>query len=472
MARWTSCNVLQIAPDANRLWQFDAKGGGFILNREQKSGIDASLSQRAVAKSWSSLWQPKLNVAWLPPEEVFLRVIELPKSNFEETRAMVELQLEKLSPVPTAQIVWTIHILPGPTHRKDAGPETAGGELQSVVVVIASRIAVEEFLGKLESRGFLADRLETPLLDQLAATPPTENGAWIYAGTHGKDSALVAWWFGGVLRNLTLIILSPDTDRAKTLKDQLSQLYWAGEIEGWLTGKPVWHLVADPVNGAEWEGWLRAALDEPVKAAHPLPPTELAARTAARAAAETPGLALLPQDFTTRYHQQFVDRLWLRGLIATGIVYAIFVVIYLAATNVLARKAQAVQDQVAQISNDYTNALQLQARYEVLKQRQQLEYAALDCWKIVAEDLPTDLNLQRFSFDNGEKLSLNGVCTQDQIGLISDPGKFYDAVRKASINGQDMFDPTVVEPLIWNNSGNTIQWRFTLGLKHTEEQTQ
>jgi hypothetical protein len=470
MARWTSCNILQVAPDANRLWQFDAKGSGFILNREQKIGIDASLPLRAVAKSWSSLWQPKLNVAWLPPEEVFLRVIELPKSNFEETRAMVELQLEKFSPLPTAQIVWTIHILPGAARKKEA--EATAGELQSVVVVIVSRSAVEDFLGRLEGRGFLADRLETPLLDQLEMSPPAEDGAWVYAGTHGKDSALVAWWFGGALRHLSLIVLSPDSDRAKILKEQLSQIYWAGEVEGWLTGKPVWHLVADPVNAADWETWLRAALNEPVKVTHPLPSVELAARTAVRAATAAPGLALMPQEFFTTYHQQFVDRLWLRGLIATGIIYAIGVVIYFFATNVLAHKTGEVLAQVAQISGDYTNALQLQARYEVLKQRQQLEYAALDCWKIIAEQLPPDLTLQRFSFDDGEKMSLSGVCSPDQIGLISDPGKFYDAVRKAKLDGQDMFDPIVVEPLIWNQSGNTISWRFSLQLEHTEEETQ
>ncbi|HEY1662375.1 MAG TPA: hypothetical protein VGI03_08150 [Verrucomicrobiae bacterium] len=470
MARWTSCNILQIAPEANRLWQFDAKGRGFVLGREQKAVDGAPLPSRMVGKSWSSLWQPKLNVAWLPPEEVFLRVVELPKSNFDETRSMIELQLEKLSPLPVNQVVWTIHILPGATHKPEG--ENAAGELQSVVVVIVSRAAVENFLGKLEDRGFLADRLETPLLDQLEMSPPTEDGAWVYAGTHGKESALVAWWFGGGLRNLGLVVLSPDRDRAQTLKEQLSQIYWAGEVEGWLTGKPTWHLLADPVNAADWETWLRTAVGEPVKVTHPLPAAELAVRTALRASTAGPGLALLPEEFTTRYHQQFVDRLWLRGLIATGIIYAICVVIYLASTDVLAHKAQVVQDQVAAISNNYTNALQLQARYEVLKQRQQLEYAALDCWDIVAQQLPADLAIQRFSFDNGEKMSLSGVCTSDQIGLISDPGKFYDAVRKAQNGSQPMFEPDAVEPLIWNQSGNSISWRFTLQLKHTAEEPQ
>jgi hypothetical protein len=456
MARWNSCNVLQIAPDANRLWRFDAKGGNFVLDREQKIPGGVPLPSRLVAKSWSSLWQPKLNVAWLPPESVFLRVIELPKSSFEETQAMVELQLEKLSPLPVAQIVWTLHILP-----------EAAGDLQNVVVVIAGRAAVEEFLGKLEKDGYLADRLEAPMLDRLEATSATEDGAWIYAGTRGKDAALVAWRSRGALRNLCLMVLPPEGDRAKSLKGQLAELCWAGEMEGWLTEPPKWHLVADPVNAAEWENLLREALDEPVRVVEPPPAAELAARTARRAASSS-GATLLPAEFSARYHQQFVDRLWLRGLVTTGILYAIGVVIYFCATTVLNYKTVAVEQQAAQLGGSYTNVLELKGRYAVLTMRQQLKYAALDCWKIVAEQLPAGLPLQRSSFTDGQKLTLNGVCSPNQIHEISDPGKFYDAVRKAKLDGQDMFEASAIEPLIWNGSGNTVNWHFTLQLKHTE----
>jgi hypothetical protein len=472
MARWNSCNVLQVAPDANRLWRFDAKGGDFVLDREQKIPGGEPLPSRLVAKSWSSLWQKKLNVAWLPPESVFLRVIELPKSPFDETQAMVELQLEKLSPLPVAQIVWTLHVLPGApvsesAPAKHAGETPALPDLQSVVVVIAGRAAVEEFLGKLEKDGYLADRLEAPMLDQLEATPATEDGAWIYAGAHGKDAALVAWRSRGALRNLCLVVLPPEAGRANSLKEQLAQLCWAGEMEGWLAEPLKWHLVADPVNAAEWEQLLREALDEPVRVAQPPPPAELAARTARRAAAAS-GAALLPAEFSARYHQQFVDRLWLRGLITTGILYAIGVVIYFCATTVLKYKTVAVEQQAAQLGDSYTNVLQLKARYAVLATRQQLKYAALDCWKIVAEQMPAGLSLQRSSFSDGQKLTLNGVCSPDQIGQISDPGKFYDAVRKAKLDGQDVFEPSAVEPLIWNQSGNLVNWHFTLQLKHAE----
>jgi hypothetical protein len=460
MARWNSCNILQTAPDANRLWQFDAKGGGFVLNREHTGAPGASLPGLA-AKSWSSLWQPKLNIAWLPPETVFLRVIELPKSSFGETLSMMELQLEKLSPIPVTQIVWTIHVL----------PQAAAEHLQTVVVVIAERSAVEEFLGKIETQGYFADRLEAPMLDQLEATSATEDGAWIYpALLNGQSTALVAWWFGGALRSLSFIVLPPAGDRAKSLKEQFAQLTWAGEMEGWLTAQPKWHLVAGSGMAAEWENPLRESLGGPVQISQPLPPAELAACTARRAAAASPGgAALLPAEFSTRYHQQFVDRLWLRGLVATGVLYAIGVVIYFCATGVLGIQTRKVEQQAADMGDSYTNALELKARYDVLKERQELKYASLDCWKLVAENLPDGISLQRFSFANGQTLALNGTATPDQINLLTD--NFYDPLRKAQLNGQPMFNLSGGEQLTYRQNGNVVSWNFSLLLKHTDTET-
>jgi len=269
MARWQSCNILQAAPDANRLWQFDAKSGA--LHREHSGAPGRPLPGKFAAKSWTSLWQPRLNVAWLPLEKVFLRVVELPKSSFEETLSMVELQLEKLSPIPVTQIVWTLQIL----------PQSPSENLQTVIIVVAERKAVEEFLGRLEAQKFLADRLEAPMLDQLEATPVTEDGAWIFpASLNGQNAALVAWWFGGALRSLSFIALPPGGDRAKNLQGQFAQLAWAGELEGWLTAQPKFHLVADGATAGEWETILREVFGEPVQVAKPPPLQELAARTA------------------------------------------------------------------------------------------------------------------------------------------------------------------------------------------------
>lgn len=470
MARWQSCNILHVGDDAQRLWQFDAKGDGFVLKREHHSAPGEPLPFNVVTKSWRSLWQPKLNVAWLPPENVFLRVIELPESNFEETLAMVELQLEKLSPLPVAQIVWMIHVLPQ-TVGSPPQDEAPAGDLQTVIVIIAARHALEEFLGKLEGRGYLADRLEAPMLDELEATPATEDGAWIYPTAHaGQNVALVVWRAGGALRNLSFVVLPPTGDRAKSLKDQMAQLTWAGELEGWLTAPPSWHLVADGAAAAEWESILRASLGEPVQTIPPLPVAELAAQTARRAAQANTRATLLPPEFSTRYHQQFVDRLWLRGLMAAGVLYVVYVAIYFCATRVLEYRTRQVERQVAALNGSYTNALQLEARCKVLQQRQDLKYAALDCWEIVAEQLPAGISLQRLSFANGQTLSLNGTVAPDQIAQITD--HFYDAVRKAKLNGQPMFDTSGGENLTYQQRGaNQVDWRFSLVLKPRQEET-
>jgi hypothetical protein len=105
----------------------------------------------------------------------------------------------------------------------------------------------------------------------------------------------------------------------------------------------------------------------------------------------------------------------------------------------------------------------------VLKERQDLKYAALDCWKLVADKLPAGISLARFSFGDGHKLSLNGTVASDQITAITD---FYDGLRKAQSNGQPMFDPTGGDQLTYRQSGNQVTWNFSLELRRTEEDAQ
>ena len=473
MARWNSCNILHLAPDAKRLWQFDAKGGGFVLDREQRVSHAETLPAKGVAKSWSTLWQPRLNIAWLPVDAVFFRVVELPMSDFEETRAMVDLQMERLSPLPVAQIVWTMHVM-GAHH----GPARADGtveSLQTVVVVIAERSVVEEFLGRLEKEGYLADRLETPMLDQLetiaakvAGLPSQDESvvnAWLFPlSLAGQNAALAAWWSGGVLRNLSIITLPAAGDRAKELQEQLAHIAWAGELEGWLTAPPRWHLVADPVNATEWETVLRAGLNEPVEVVPPAPSEEIAARTARRAAAAV-NTGLLPAEFSTRYQQQFVDRLWLRGLLYCGAAYAVGVLIYLCAVGMLSYRTKGVESQMVALGGSYTNAMQLQARYHILQEREQLKYAALDCWKLVAQELPEGINLQRFSFQDGQSLTLSGQVTASDISKVID---FSEALRKVKVDGKPVFKSG--QQLSYHTFNNQTAWSFGLELIRSEKE--
>src|SRR5688572_16100390 len=144
MARWHSANVLQSAGNQKRLWQFAIKGENPNLAREETKLPSEPLPPKLISKDWQTLYKPRLNIAWLPADKVFLRVVQLPPADtVQETVSMLELQLEKVSPLPVAQIVWTFELLP----RREGQPQTA-------IVVIAARSLVEEFLGKLEGQNY------------------------------------------------------------------------------------------------------------------------------------------------------------------------------------------------------------------------------------------------------------------------------------------------------------------------------
>lgn len=461
MARLHSCNVLQSTGNDRQLWQFNAQGT-FALNRDHKAANGEFLPAHIAQKSWGQLWQPRLNVAWLPPEHVFFRVVHLPPSNAAETLAMVELQLEKLSPIPVGQAVWSLYTLPQPANA----PAT---DLQTLVVVFVERRIVEEFLGQLETAGYLADRIELKALDQIAAAKIDGNGAWIYPGlSGGPDTALVAWWYDGKLQSLNTLTLPVTGDRAEALKEQLAQMAWAGELEGWLTALPAWTLVATDEAVTQWEAPLRKGLDAPIRLVNPTPTVELAALTAKRAAQSDGKTNLIPPEFATRYRNQFFDRLWIRGMFAVGAIYLIVVAIYFAVLGVQDYRVSKVEAHVASLGPTYTNALQLRERSLILKTREELKFAALDCWKVTAELLPETITLDGFAFSDGRKLSLNGTAPGEAVNDITE--KFYKEIRKATLNGQPMFDLTKGQELSTRlgPGGTVVNWNFTLELKRTE----
>ncbi len=450
------CNVLQ-ANGTRFLWQFGARGGGFSLHREQEIPSEAALPAGQGSKDWRALWQPRLNIAWLPPEQVFLKVVHLPASDLDETLSMVELQLEKLSPMPVAQVVWAIHVLP---HTDPS--------MQAVLVTIVARSVVEQFLGRLEGDGFLADRLELPFIDQLQATDFASDGAWLYpfASSLGKETALIAWWYGKTVRDLALLVL-PAENRVQAVKEQLVQMTWAGELEGWLTSSPGWRLVADATAAQTWEPVLREALETQVEVVPALPPAELARRTAARAANPAAPPNLLPPEYTARYHQQFVDRLWMGALGGVVGVYLVFLAVYFIAVQVASFRTRSVEQEVVRMGPTYTNAMQLKAQYQVLKDRQELKYAALDCWRKVAELLPADMTLGNFTFSDGKRLTLQGTAP---IGPVTPLYAFESAMRKATVGDQLLFEPLKGESLSYHGApgGNAISWSFSLELKRSE----
>jgi hypothetical protein len=295
-----------------------------------------------------------------------------------------------------------------------------------------------------------------------------EDGAWIYPQPgEGSGRAMVAWWSEGVLQNLDLISF-PAVAQAASLREQLFQMAWAGEMEGWLKATPRWHLVADANSAAQWEPALRESLEQPIALEQPLPAPELAALTARRAAHSDPRASLLPVEYSTRYHQQFVDRLWMRGLLAVVGIYLLGVAIYGVALAVASFRTSSIERQVASLGVQYTNSVQLKGKYQILKDRQELKYAALECWNLIARYLPESATLDSMNFVDGRRLALTGKSPSGQTKEIID---FEADLRKAtSTNGELIFDPKLGEHFNYEVHPPDVHWRFSLELKRAEVQ--
>lgn len=447
-------NVVQIGAEGRQLWHFAHGGGEVTLSVERKAGPDEAFPAKLVTKTWRNLWQRKLNVAWLPANQVFLRVLQLPAGDPKELPAMVEFQLEKLSPMPVAQVVWTFEALPG-------SPEKG----QTVIVIIAARNAVESYLEGLEHAGYLADRLELPLVQQLVATEVQGDQVWLFTRLEGdRTLCLAAWWVASQLQNVNLLSLPLGQEAGAQLADMLRAVAWAGEMEGWLTGQFEWRLVADRATAAAWAGALQAVAGAGVQVVEP-PPLPEVAGLSARASTRA---NLVPAESATRYRQQFIDRLWMRGLAAVGVVYLAVVVAYFGWLKVITFKKSGVEREIAALNQSYTNAVQLKARVQVFQDQLNLRFAALDCWKAVSENLPEEMSLTSLAFQRGKKLQLMGTVTAEQEIKVSD---FNGAMSKAILNGQPVFSQVSTRSIVGAQPGQPGRggtWSIDCDIKRVE----
>jgi hypothetical protein len=457
MARWYSANVLQTNAGGRRLWHLSANNDRFEVQAETILLSNEPCPPLVVGKDWHTLFRGKLNIAWLPADKVFFRAVQLPSSDSAEVASMVELQLEKLSPLPVTHIVWSLYLLPRLSDKPEA--------LQTVLVIMAARSAVEEFLGQLSEEGFLPDRLEAPGLEQFLAAKIKEEGVWIFAGAAGEP-ALVVWWYGATIQNLTLVTLSAGPERGPQLKTQLEQVAWAGELESWLPAPPLKvHLLAVPAESGFWESVLKE-WGEHIEIVPAASPKELAALSARRCGSAAASTSLLPPEFAARYHQQFVDRLWMRGLVTVVAFYILGVLFYFGMLYVFELKDNKVKSDLAAMGSSYTNSVRDVDQIQILKHRQALKYAALDCWKAVAENLPDSMTMDDMYFRN-DKLELRGTVIAENA---EDVGNFNEALRTATDPNHHEILFADVSPPATRLSGSKGEWNFNCTLKGAENQ--
>jgi hypothetical protein len=157
-----------------------------------------------------------------------------------------------------------------------------------------------------------------------------------------------------------------------------------------------------------------------------------------------------------------VDGLWMRGVFAVLSLYIIGVLIYFGALYALKLKFNHVKGDLASISVGYTNAMRDSAQLDILKNRSMLKFAALDCWKAIAEYLPESVTIDDFHFDH-QKLELRGSVPSDEQVEVLDFNEKLRHVPDPDKPGELLFSSVSSPPMTIN--GDKADWRFACELK-------
>src|SRR5262249_55913293 len=155
--------------------------------------------------------------------------------------------------------------------------------------------------------------------------------------------------------------------------------------------------------------------------------------------------------------QQFIDRLWMRGLGAVLMLYVAGVLVYFGFVQVAKWRYSKIQDKLAELGPQYTNTLQIREKLRVLQDTMELQYAALDCYRSVAETLPTELTLNNMNFERGRKVTFFGSVSVEDRTKVND---FNARMIEHEVRGQRFF-VRVNAPNSGPPNQGVILWNFS-----------
>lgn len=457
--KWHECNVVQLHEPTARLWQFNASERSFALKSESTSKDGNPLPQKIVGKTWKNLLQGRLNIGWIPEEKVFLRTVQMPECEREELQQMLEFQLEKLSPAPVAQIVWSYELI----------PSSEPGQVTVLLIIVDSQ-AIENQLAAFEQVGYYTDRLEIPWCHELVTLDRGPDRVWIrLAEQEDTVVALVCWVFNQTIQNVIMLRLPNNDEGTIRLTEQLDRTAWTGELEGWLKSIPPVTVCGAPSMTAPWIEALGEWSEHPVSEEQAPPITEAVTLGARRATQGDSHSDLLPDSHRTRYRQQYIDGMWMKGVGTMVLFYIFGVLIYFVMLEWMHQDSLNLQTQVRTTAVQYTNVLKMQARIDILQEQVDLKFSALECLRVISEELPTELTLDSFKFHMGKTLSLYGNVPTAEAGKVTD---YHRSLINATAEGKKLFakvsDPSISAARGRGRSASTeSRWSFTCELERS-----
>ena len=451
-SRENACHVLLDAEGAGRVLVFQKTKDGVQAGGDVALASGVPVPGKLGGRDWQLLFRPRLDVAWLSANDVCLRLVELPGGDPSELGAMVEMQLEKVSPLPPSQVVAGYEVM---------GEASEGGV--AVLVVIAPRNAVEARLEALRTRGFVVDRLDVALARELISQAK-EDGLWVVTDPGGTPGLVTAAWrTGGRWRQVDVLRLPSGAGGGEVLTAALTRVAWAAELDGWLGGSvPPVRLVSNAETAEiltpALSGWSGQTVER-----RALRDVAVTAADTAREALSGRGLTLVPPESAVRNRQAFVDRLWVRGLGTIGVTYLVGVLCYLAWLNFQKGTLEDEKVNLKGLAQHYTNALRLKDQVIILEEQVNLRFAALDCWQAAVEKLPASMTLGSMNFIRGRTLRLDGTVDPTAREEVT---RYNSELAAVQVREQKLFG--AVKPAQVTVRGTVATWSFEAELNRLD----
>ncbi len=389
--------------------------------------------------------------AGLPSADLLLRIVNLPNAEPGEMREMVRLQLDKVSPFPLDDMVFSHEIL------------THGQDLSRVLMVAARRSAAEEIVQTLNKARLRPARMDAavmgwqPLLRDAGALPDTGRHINLLVHADGADLWITDNGDPVAIRPLRAPdVAESDADWGRDVANEIRHTLMALELEHGHadnTSIAVWHTSE---TAPDWAADIQALHNGSTefRPLEDLPPLSegLARRAAQRDAAL---LDLTPEQWrVTERDKAFRKRMkrtaqLLTGLWALGMAI-VFGGLYAQETHV--RQRRDTQEEWAKPANEVRD---LRARIRMIGKYMDADGSALECLREVVRLLPDGIELTSFAYRKAEGVKISGQADSvnqvydyktrmDESVLFSNAdlsGPRYDGRRKKHLFDMDLALP-------------------------------
>lgn len=365
-----------------------------------------------------------------PAEQMLLRVMEFPAVEEDELAAMVEIQLDKISPQPLDRMYWDFELI----YR--------GREKVRVMVAAVGRELVDQagrFFAGIKQELDGVDCAALGLWDRLR-TEEVEEGVWRIwlVGLEAGMLLLVSDEHGPLeYRVVEPVAAGEAADAlAQELADEISYMLATLEAQ-WGAAAGVSITFVGEGQEPEWLGRLAELLELPVTTREQVVLEAAAGGVAARALAEERTVDLAPREWAERRRYRRARR----RLIAAGAgVLLVWLSLMGAAVAFLGleeRRLQEVLDKQQAVEKPAAELRELRRKVRGLQLYADRSHSVLETLREAVSLMPDGVELTSFVYKKGRSVQLRGTChrTEPIYEFFSrlEKSEFFTAVKPQGV---------------------------------------